>query len=70
MLTLTELLPDIRQLAFFDKIRLIRILAEEIETPKRQEQTYFEPNKTYHLYTPQFEEGAAEILMQTLSEAS
>ena len=70
MTTLTELLPDIRQLAFFDKVRLIRILAEEIEEPKGQEQTYFEPYKTYYLHTPQFEEGAAAILMQALMEAS
>ena len=70
MLTLTELLPNIRQLTFFDKVRLIRILAEEIEMPKSQEQTYFEPYITYYLPTPQFEEGAAAILMQALLEAS
>lgn len=70
MVTLTELLPNIRQLAFLDKIRLIRILAEDIEVPKNQEQTYFEPYKTYFLHTPQFEAGAADILMQALMEAS
>lgn len=70
MVTLTELLPNIRQLAFLDKIRLIRILAEEIDIPKNQEQTYFEPYKTYFLHTPQFEAGAAAILMQALMEAS
>ena len=70
MITLTELLPDIRQLAFFDKLRLIRILAEEIDEPKSHEQTYFEPSKTYYLHTPQFEVGAADILMQALTEAS
>ena len=70
MITLTELLPDIRQLAFFDKVRLIRILAEEIEEPKSDEQTYFEPYKTYYLHTPQFEAGAADILMHALAEAS
>ena len=70
MITLTELLPDIRQLAFFDKVRLIRILAEEIEEPKSSEQPYFEPYKTYYLHTPQFEVGAAAILMQALMEAS
>lgn len=70
MTTLIELLPNIRQLAFFDKVRLIRILAEEIEVPKIQEQTYFEPHKVYYLHTPEFEAGAADILMQTLVEAS
>lgn len=70
MVTLTELLPNIRQLAFLDKIRLIRILAEDIDAPKNQEQTYFEPYKTYFLHTPQFEAGAADILMKALAEAS
>lgn len=28
------------------------------------------PNKTYYLHTPQFEAGAAAILMQALGEAS
>ena len=70
MLTLTELLPNIHQLTFFDKVRLIRLLAEEMEAPKSQEQTYFEPNKIYYVHTPQFEAGAADILMQALMEAS
>ena len=70
MTTLVELLPDIRQLAFFDKVRLIRILAEEIEAPKIEEQIYFEPHKIYYLHSPQFEAGAADILMQTLVETS
>lgn len=69
MVTLTDILPNIRQLAFLDKIRLIRILAEEIDMPKNQEQTYFEPYKTYFLHSPQFEAGAAAILMQALMEA-
>jgi hypothetical protein len=66
MVTLTDLLPTIHQLTFFDKIKLIRILAEEIDVPKAQEQSYFEPNKTYFLHTPQFTSGAADILMQAL----
>ena len=70
MVSLTELLPNIRQLAFLDKIRLIRILADEIDTPKNQEEIYFEPYKTYYLHTPQFEVGAADILMKALMEAS
>ena len=69
MVTLTEMLPGIRQLAFLDKIRLIRILAEEIEPPKAEEQTYFEPYKVYYFHTPYFAEGAAEQLMKALEEA-
>lgn len=70
MVTLIDLLPTIRQLTFLDKLRLIRFLAEEIEIPKNQEQPYFEPYKTYFLHTPQFEAGAAAILMQALSETA
>jgi hypothetical protein len=70
MITLTELLPNIHKLTFLDKVKLMRILAEEIDVPKSEEQTYFEPYKTYYLHTPQFEEGAASILMEALIEAS
>jgi hypothetical protein len=70
MVTLVDLLPNIRQLTFWDKLKLIRLLAEEIELPKTQEQAYFEPYKTYFLHTPQVEAGAAAILMQALNEAS
>lgn len=70
MVTLTELLPNIHELSYLDKVRLIRILAEDLDVSKNQEQTYFEPYKTYYLHTPQFEAGAAAILMQALKEAS
>ncbi|WP_373549541.1 hypothetical protein [Haliscomenobacter sp.] len=70
MVTLTELLPNIHELSYLDKVRLIRILAEDLDVSKNQEQTYFEPYKTYYLHTPQFEAGAAAILMQALAEAS
>jgi hypothetical protein len=70
MVTLTELLPTIHKLNFSDKVRLIRILAEDLDVPKNQEPNYFETDKTYHLHTPQFETGAAAILMQALAEAS
>jgi hypothetical protein len=68
MITLTELLPNIHKLTVLDKVRLMRILAEEIEVPKSEEQHYFEPYKTYYLHTPQFEEGAVAILMEALTE--
>jgi hypothetical protein len=70
MVTLTELLPNIHELSYLDKVRLIRILAEDLDESKNQEQTYFEPYKTYYLHTPRFEAGAAAILMQALTEAS
>jgi hypothetical protein len=68
MVSLTELLPNIHQLTFDEKVKLLHILTEDIEVP--QAQTYFEPYKTYYLHTPQFEAGAGEILMQALVQAS
>lgn len=68
MVSLTELLPDIHQLTLDEKVRLMQLLAEDLALP--QEQTYFEPYKTYYLHTPQFEAGAGEILMQALAQAS
>jgi hypothetical protein len=51
-MTLTEILPTIRQLPVLDKIRLIRILAEEldIETnifPFEPYKIYFQRSQTF-----------------------
>jgi hypothetical protein len=67
MVTLSQLLPNIHQLTFLDKIHLIRILAEDIDVSKAKEASFFEPNKTYFLHTPEFEPGAADILMNLLN---
>ncbi len=63
-ITLAEIIPPAKQLAAADKIRLIRILAEELDTGE----TIFplESNKTYSLPTPYNAFGAAEILMKAL----
>ncbi|MEH1867044.1 MAG: hypothetical protein V7K69_18825 [Nostoc sp.] len=63
-MTLTELLPAIRKLSISEKIKLIRILAEELDTNK--DISPLEPFKTYDLPTSYNSFGAGEILMQAL----
>lgn len=63
-MTLTEILPSIRQLPALDKIRLIRILAEELDVNK--DMFPFEPNKIYYLTTPYTMFGAGRALMNAL----
>ena len=69
-MTLSKLLPDIHQLSLLDKIRLIAILAKDIEQPLAGEQYIFDPKKVYYLATPYNTFGAAEILMKTLEEST
>ena len=59
---LNELLPEVRELAATDKLRLIRILAEEVEA----DVVLPDPGRTYTLATPAFEPGAAEALLKEL----
>lgn len=60
-MTLSELIPAVRRLPPIDKVKLIRILAEDLDT---SENIFpLEPNKIYHLPTPYDSFGAAEMLM-------
>jgi len=63
-MTLTEILPAIRQLPVLDKIRLIRILAEELDAEANI--FPFEPYKIYYLATPYNMFGAGKALMDTM----
>nr|VFJ54475.1 MAG: hypothetical protein BECKDK2373C_GA0170839_104323 [Candidatus Kentron sp. DK]VFJ70657.1 MAG: hypothetical protein BECKDK2373B_GA0170837_12932 [Candidatus Kentron sp. DK] len=63
-ITLRGILPDVRRLPSYDKLKLIRILAEELESSKNI--FPFEQGKTYSLPTPYNTFGAGEILMRTL----
>ncbi len=64
MITLAGVISAIRQLPSSDKLKLIRILAEELES---NEQIFpFEQGKTYCLATPYNSFEAAEILMNSL----
>ncbi len=63
-MTLTELLPEIRQLPPPDKLRLIRILAEELDTI--EDISPLEPHKVYYLPTPFNSYGAGRALMNVM----
>ena len=66
--TLAGILPTIQRLQFVDKIRLIRILAEELES--NSPIFPFEQGKTYALPTPYNSFGAGDILMKTLTTSA
>lgn len=65
-MTLTELLPTVRKLSVSEKLKLIRILAEELDT--NEDILPLEPFKTYDLPTPYNSFGAGEVLMQALKQ--
>ncbi len=67
-MTLTEILPAVRQLPALDKIRLLRILAEELDT----EEDIFplEPYKVYYLPTAYNVFGAGKALMDAIENDS
>jgi len=60
----SEILPTVRQLPILDKIRFIRILAQELDT---EEDIFpFEPYKVYYLPTPYNVFGAGRVLMDAM----
>lgn len=69
-MTLSNLLPSIQQLSFVEKLRLISILAEEVQQPFQETVTspHLQPDQVHYIYTPYDTFGAAEILMKTLEE--
>lgn len=65
-MSLTELLPSVKQLPALDKLRLIRILAEELDS---NEDIYpLQPNKIYYLPTPYNSFGVGRLLMAAMAE--
>jgi hypothetical protein len=67
-MTISELLPSIRQLSSLEKLRLIRILAEELDT--KEDMFPFQPNRVYYLPTPYQSFGAGRALMTAMEQAS
>ena len=63
-ITLSRIVPAVRMLPALDKLRLIRILAEELEVAK--EIFPFESGKTYYLPTPYNSFGAGAILAEAM----
>jgi len=67
-MSLTELLPVIRNLSAADKLRLIRHLAEQVDL--EGEIAPLEHGRTYLVSTPNFAPGASEILQRELESSS
>ena len=63
---LADVLPAIQQLSASEKLKLIRILAEDLE--KADNITPLEPYKTYDLPTPYDNFGAGVVLMEALNQ--
>jgi hypothetical protein len=67
-MTLTELLPAVRQLSAPEKLKLIRLLTEDLE--KAEDISPLEPFKTYNLPTPYNIFGAGAVLMESLNQSN
>lgn len=67
-MSLAEILQSVRQLPAIDKLRLIRILSEEMDS---DEEIYpLQPNKIYYLPTPYNSYGVGRHLMAELTKNS
>ena len=64
---LAELLPAVRRLSATEKLKLIRILAEDLELA--EDISPLEPFKTYDLPTPYDCFGAGAVLMEALKRS-
>ncbi len=66
-MTLAEVLPSVRQLSATEKLKLIRILAEDLDMT--EDISPLEPFKTYDLPTPYDSFGAGGVLMDALKQS-
>jgi hypothetical protein len=66
-MTLAEVLPAARQLSTTEKLKLIRILAEDLEMA--EDIAPLEPFKTYDLPTPYGCFGAGAALMEAFKRS-
>lgn len=64
-MTLAEVLPEVQSLSRLDKIRLIQLLAQELE---REAAGLIEPGRSYPLPSPDRAFTAAAALLQALEE--
>jgi hypothetical protein len=66
-MTLAELLPAIQDLPAADKLKLIRVLAEELDSG--EDISPLAPHKVYSLPTPYGMTGAGRTLLQAMEQA-
>lgn len=67
-MTLAEVIPAARQLSAIEKLKLIRVLVEDLDIT--EDIAPIEPFKTYDLPTPHDMFGAGAILMGTVRHNS
>jgi hypothetical protein len=66
-MTLAELIPAIHDLPATDKVKLIRVLAEELDGG--DDISPLTPNRVYHLSTPYDAFGAGQALVDAMAQA-
>ena len=66
-MTLTDILPAALELPVWDKIELIRALAEKLKLD--DELSLLNPNRTYYVYSPYAAHGAARAMAKALRES-
>ena len=64
-MSLPDLLPEVSALSRADKLRLIQLLAQELE---RDERDLIEPGRSYPLWSPDRAFSAAATLLQALED--
>ncbi len=64
-MSLTEMLPEVQLLSRLDKIRLIQVLAHDLES---NDGNPFEAGQSYEVWSPHDSFAAAEVLLQLLAE--
>jgi hypothetical protein len=64
-MSLSEVLPEVQSLSRLDKIRLIQLLAREIE---QDDIGLIEPGRSYPISSPDQAFSAAAILLQALEK--
>jgi hypothetical protein len=64
-MSLVQVLPDVQSLSRLDKIRLIQLLAQELE---QDESALIEPGRSYPVWSPDRAFSAASTLLQELED--
>jgi hypothetical protein len=65
-MTLAQLLPEVQRLPAADKLRLIRVLAEELDSG--EDVSPLVPHKEFFLATPYGAFGAGQVLMDAMQQ--
>ena len=66
-MTLAQILPEVQRLPAVDKLKLIRVLAEDLDSG--EDISPLVPHKEYYLATPYDTLGAGQALMDAMELA-